>query len=287
VNFRRENSTFKPALTLKKMEHLKAGQFFGETNITLDLNGITLTDTEYTHDRVDWHYHENAYFTFILQGNVIEKNRKQTYHCSAGTLLFHNWQDAHFNIKPPGFTRGFHIEMEQAWVNKYNCNLGNIQGNISVGDPDLKLLLYAIFRETKMNDVNTPLSVQSLLLNLLSGMQGSQTSTGKHPPVWVSKLREILNEKISDSLSLQQLSALLDIHPVHLSRDFSRYFKCNLGTYIRKQKVQKSLSLISDKSRSLTDISFECGFSDQSHFNRCFRENMAITPLAYRKLLFS
>ncbi|WEK71791.1 MAG: AraC family transcriptional regulator [Candidatus Chryseobacterium colombiense] len=29
----------------------------------------------------------------------------------------------------------------------------------------------------------------------------------------------------------------------------------------------------------------ECGFSDQSHFIRCFKENIGITPLKYQKLL--
>jgi AraC family transcriptional regulator len=58
------------------MQHLQTGQFFEQTNTTIHLDGITLTDTEYTLDKVDWHYHENAYFTFILQGNVIEGNKK-------------------------------------------------------------------------------------------------------------------------------------------------------------------------------------------------------------------
>lgn len=89
------------------MKYLQTGQFHGQTNKTILLNGLTLTDTEYTHDKVDWHYHENAYFTFILQGNLIEGNRNEVYNCSAGSLLFHNWQEPHYNIKPDGFTRAF------------------------------------------------------------------------------------------------------------------------------------------------------------------------------------
>lgn len=39
------------------MKQLKTGAFYGQTNQTIHLNGITLTDTEYTLDFVDWHYH--------------------------------------------------------------------------------------------------------------------------------------------------------------------------------------------------------------------------------------
>lgn len=59
------------------MVKLTNGQFFGQTNDTTYLNGVTLTDTEYTHEKVDWHYHENAYFTLILEGRVIEGNKKE------------------------------------------------------------------------------------------------------------------------------------------------------------------------------------------------------------------
>lgn len=95
------------------MRHLQTGQFYGQTNTIHNFEGITLTDTEYTHEKVDWHYHENAYFTFILQGNLIEGNKREIYKCSAGTLLFHNWHESHYNIKPKGFTRGFHVEIDK------------------------------------------------------------------------------------------------------------------------------------------------------------------------------
>ena len=70
------------------MNLLQTGQFHGQTNKTIHLNGITLTDTEYTLPKVAWHYHENAYFTFILQGNVIEGNKKEIYNCDLLFYLF-------------------------------------------------------------------------------------------------------------------------------------------------------------------------------------------------------
>jgi AraC family transcriptional regulator len=97
------------------MDNLKTGQFFGTTNETIHLTGITLTDTEYTHDKVDWHYHENSYFTFILNGKLVEGNKKETHTCESGGLIFHNWQEPHYNIKPKGYTRGFHIELKTQW----------------------------------------------------------------------------------------------------------------------------------------------------------------------------
>lgn len=267
------------------MEKLKTGEFYGVSGSSKKLGGIILTDTEYTHDRVDWHYHENAYFTFILNGKVIEGNKKETYECVPGTLLFHNWQEAHYNIKPAGYTRGFHIELEQGWVKKYPELLKSTKGAMNIRDTELKLLAYQIFSESKINDDNINLAIESTLIQLLTRMNYSVDNTNSTNNGWVKKLAKMLHEPSCQQFSLTALANELGIHPVHLSRDFPKHFHCNLGTYIRKVRVLQALQLMSTKHRSLSDISYECGFSDQSHFIRSFKAIMRVTPLEYKKLL--
>lgn len=267
------------------MEKLHKGKFYGRTNHKIQLEELTLTDTEYIHDTVDWHYHETAYFTFILQGSLIEGNKSEIYHCSTGTLLFHNWQEAHYNIKPTGFTRGFHVEFDQKWTNRFDLDLSKIQGSIHVKNPAIKLLFYKIFRESKNPYTATGLCVQTLLLETLSTIQNGELEKIGNKPNWVPRIRDILHNSIAYPPSLRELSELLDIHPVHLSRYFSKYFQCTIGEYIRKLKVEMSLSLFSDKNLSLTDIAFKCGFADQSHFIRSFKKIMGASPLEFRKQL--
>jgi AraC family transcriptional regulator len=244
------------------VENLKTGRFYGQTNSTIHLDFATITDTEYTHEKVDWHYHDNAYFTFILDGKVIEGNKKEVYNCTAGSLLFHNWQDAHYNIKPKGFTRGFHIELNEGWFNNFKLYRDNLQGSFSVANPDVKFLFYK-----------------------MAEMQGDSLAVAKRMPLWVGRLKEILNDNTARKFTLSELSAMLQIHPVHLSRDFSKYFNCNLGEYIRKLRVEKAFALLPDSNLSLTDIAHTCGFADQSHFLRSFKNFNQANPTVYRKLL--
>ena len=272
------------------MNFLQTGHFFGDTNKTIHLKGITLTDTEYTHKRVDWHYHENAYFTFILQGGLIEGNRKETYYCSSGSLLFHSWQEPHFNIKPDGYTRGFHIEFDRgcfADLSDLSFGADDLQGSFNIENPDIKFLLYKVFRETKIFDDVAGTSIQMLLLEILGRMICFKQAEQNTKPRWAKKLKEILSDAYAEKISLVNLSNELNIHPAHLSRDFSKYFHCTFGEYVRKIRVEKSLALLPDKNLSLTEIAFLCGFADQSHFLRCFKKINGINPSAYRKLLFS
>lgn len=266
------------------MQNLKTGQFFGTTNETINLDGLILTDTEYTHEKVDWHYHENPYFTFILQGNVIEGNKKETYNCAAGSLLFHNWHEAHYNIKPAGFTRGFHIELEREWFNSFEIDTDKLQGSINISDPAVKTLMYNIFRESKSAGNETPLAVDALLSELFSRMAGLQQTSCHTKPTWVNRAKELLHDSRQD-WKLQELARNLNIHPVHLSRDFSKYFHCNLGDYIRTIRLQLALTLLPDSDLSLTQIALQCHFADQSHFIRSFKALYHITPSQYRNML--
>ncbi|XHR92263.1 helix-turn-helix domain-containing protein [Mucilaginibacter sp. UC70_90] len=60
-----------------------------------------------------------------------------------------------------------------------------------------------------------------------------------------------------------------------------------MGEYIRKLRVEKSFALLADGGLSLTDIAYACGFADQSHFLRCFKQFGGSNPSAYRKFLLS
>lgn len=109
---------------------------------------------------------------------------------------------------------------------------------------------------------------------------------GKKIPTWAKELKDIIQDHIDTNLSLKEISKGLDISPSYLSREFSKYFEdLSFGDYIRKQRIEKAIELMQNKSYSLTDIAYLTGFSDQSHFTRIFKKNTGQNPSAYRKKL--
>jgi AraC-like DNA-binding protein len=212
-----------------------------------------------------------------------EGSKKEISYCSAGTLLYHHWEEAHYNIKPDILTRGLHIEVTPAWFDYFQIPRNVVEGSFSLKDPAIILLFYQIFKEVKMIDSTLRISVNQLLLHVFSKMVYLK-SRDERKPGWVSRIDDLLHEQFSENLNLRDLSNFLGIHPVHLSRDFSKYFHCTLGEYIRKLRVSKSLALF-DEQESLTGIALECGFADQSHFIRCFKQNLGTTPTKFRKLI--
>lgn len=269
------------------MLELHNGNFFGETNQRLDLDGITLTKTVYTHDYVDWHFHENAYFTFLLHGGLVETDNKNTFRCGPGELLFHYWQEAHCNIKPPEFTQGFHVEISKSWFDRLQLSNHVFEGSFQVKDPAIVIGFYNMVRESSVYDTASNLAIESLLINALARLTKIYDKPIDLKPIWVKKLKAILHDEPFEKHSLSALAARLDIHPIHLSRDFKKHFHSSLGDYIRRIKIQNSIVLLQDKTLNLTEIAFACSFADQSHFLRCFKYYTGIKPSVYRKSILS
>jgi AraC family transcriptional regulator len=187
-------------------------------------------------------------------------------------------------ISPKGYTRGFHIEFQPEWFLKLDLDISNLQGSVNLHHPQLKALMYNVFISSKQDTVEGSLAIDTLLVELFTKAAKKENDITGKIPMWVSKIREILHDDPAQSWTLYELSKALDIHPVHLSRDFQKYFGCNIGVYIRAIRLQKSLSMMIGRGNSLTDIALHCGFADQSHFIRSFKSLYQITPQAYRKL---
>jgi AraC family transcriptional regulator len=267
------------------MNYFSVGQFFGDTHQTVSFAGITATETEYNYQLVDWHYHENSYFSFVTQGHCRHINKREAFDCSPGSLLFHNCHEPHYNTKSSGLSRGFQIELSHDWCKKFEVDLDMFPSSVRITSPNAKLLFYNIYKESKLPDNTSNLTIDALLIETFETIRGVEKFSTPGTPRWVKKIDEILHENFNRTLSLQKVSEELDLHFVHLSRDFPRYFRCNFSQYVRKIKIEKSLGLLRNQKLSMIDIAFACGFADQSHFIRCFKEFIGLTPKDFRRLL--
>ncbi len=267
---------------VKHMNELKKGEFFGHHYKKTTFEDIVITDTEYTHERVDWHYHENPYFTYLLQGKLYEANKKEAYYLEPGTLLFHHWQDAHHNIKSPEYTRGFHVELNTSWFKKHQLPTTALEGSLHLKNPLLKKLMNNIFLETRIADTHSQTSIDGLLVEVMNTMKDNAAIQATKKPKWVSELNALILETNID-YSLTEFSQLLDIHPVHLSREFHKYFGMTFGRYMRHLKLNKAILLMTTKKYSLTEICYACGFYDQSHFINNFKAAYGRTPSKFLK----
>jgi AraC-like DNA-binding protein len=70
---------------------------------------------------------------------------------------------------------------------------------------------------------------------------------------------------------------------------FCRAFRKETGTtfrkYVNKYRIAKAIDLLRSNGRSMSEIAYDCGFTNQFHFCRIFRSLMNAAPTEYRKSL--
>jgi len=77
----------------------------------------------------------------------------------------------------------------------------------------------------------------------------------------------------------------VDIHPVHLAREFRKFYGCTLGEIIfRGLRIQFACRKLSTSDMPLVEIAWAAGFSHQAHFSRLFKHHIGMTPTEFRSL---
>ena len=269
----------------ERMADLRLDKPVGRDDNVFSVDDVTVTETEYYYKVIDWHRHEKPYFSFVTAGWCRESNRRKTYDCNTNSLLFHNAGDAHFNVKSGKISQGIAVELNPRWCKKYEVDLDEFPSSVQVIHPEATLVFYNIYREARFAGPMSGLVIDAFLLEGFAALRGCESSLGSGKPRWVGKIDEILRENNDQPLSLIDISAELGVHWAHLSREFPRYFRLNFSQYARKIKVEKAIGLLRKRSITLADVAAGCGFADQSHFTRCFKKYLGITPLDFRKLV--
>jgi AraC family transcriptional regulator len=269
------------------MRKLKPGEYFGHCQQTISTGDLIVTDSYYySIPGCEWHYHENMYFALVRKGNFTETGKNYSYECETGTLILHNSEDPHRNHNYSPLSQSFHIEISNRWLVDHLIKSQNFKGSFILNDPGVKQNFTKIYKEFRLKDDASLLSIQGLLLQTFCSLLRQETAGRPENGSWINHLKEIIHEEPIESITLHSLATKLNVHPVHLSRTFPTIFHCSFGDYIRKMKVEKSIVLLRSGKYSLTDIAYKLNFSDQSHFNRVFKAHTGFTPSKYRSLRF-
>lgn len=88
---------------------------------------------------------------------------------------------------------------------------------------------------------------------------------------------------LSDELTLDSVAGALFLDKFYISKLFAAKINMSFVEFINSQRIFNACQALTDSSKSITEISYECGFRNQSTFNRVFREQIGVTPRDYRR----
>lgn len=98
-------------------------------------------------------------------------------------------------------------------------------------------------------------------------------------------LPEIMEANFRYNLSLEEYAKLCHRSLSSFKREFQAHFNESPGKWLVQKRVEYASALLRNSKMNVTEIAFESGFEDVSHFSRTFKERFGTSPVAYRDSL--
>jgi AraC family transcriptional regulator len=98
------------------------------------------------------------------------------------------------------------------------------------------------------------------------------------------KVRSYIESHIEAPLPVAELCALVQLSEAHFSRAFRRTFGNSPHAFVIRRRVELASQYMLQTGALLSDIALRCGFTDQSHLCRHFRQVTGHSPAAWRRV---
>jgi AraC-like DNA-binding protein len=91
-----------------------------------------------------------------------------------------------------------------------------------------------------------------------------------------------MDRAYAEPLDVRTVAVVAHVSPAHFIRSFRAVFGETPHRYLQRRRVERSMFLLRETGRRVTDICFDVGFTSLGTFSRTFREIVGETPSAYR-----
>jgi AraC-like DNA-binding protein len=96
------------------------------------------------------------------------------------------------------------------------------------------------------------------------------------------RARDAMDRAYAEPLDVRAVAAIAHISPAHFSRCFRSVFGEPPHRYLQRRRIERSMFLLRETDRTVTDVCFDVGFTSLGTFGRTFREIVGETPRSYR-----
>ncbi len=99
----------------------------------------------------------------------------------------------------------------------------------------------------------------------------------------IESIHEYLMRNYREQVSLEKLAALVNLAKGSLCRVFKSNMGMTIFEYLNRIRIEFACKLLMDEDLSMTEVCFDSGYSNLSHFNKQFKKNTGVPPSEYRK----
>ena len=127
------------------------------------------------------------------------------------------------------------------------------------------------------------LKLKELLINLISTDPLLATYFNSLTESDRPSLRQIMENNYCFKLRLEDYAELCHRSLSSFKREFQQLYKEPPGKWIMRRRVERAANILVNSRQSVSEIAFETGFEDLSHFSRVFKQITGKNPTEFKK----
>jgi AraC family transcriptional regulator len=101
----------------------------------------------------------------------------------------------------------------------------------------------------------------------------------------LSNAIDFMQANLERSIGLPAIASATGLSPSH----FARRFRVTIGKaphqYLMQLRIERAKRLLRESDTAIVEVAFACGFANQEHMTRLFKQHCGTTPAAYRNTL--
>lgn len=254
-----------------------------DTAPTLTVNGFVAVDNEWCGSCSHFHEHAWPFLAVVLAGGIEKELGSLDFDIPASGAYVMPAQLRHRDRFPAG-SRIVTLEIDPASEIANRC--GRLLARIRrLRGPSFGSLARELATELHgPRDDVTSLAVEGLALEFVaSALRSVEHAEGvARPPAWLATVDEYLAAQYLGRIRIEELGALVHVHPAHLARVFRTHHGETIGRRIRRLRLEWAKGRLVESDASLREIAVSAGFAHQSHFTRVFKQATGASPARYR-----
>ncbi|NMB71933.1 MAG: AraC family transcriptional regulator [Bacteroidales bacterium] len=254
---------------------------------------------------IQWHIHPEFELSYIFQGagtlNIGDYSSEIGKHelLLLGPNLPHSWYGVQ-NIKPAFKAKQIVIQFPYDFLGKdffQNQALAKIKELLSNSfrgirfyDPQIQRIAVRIRRMLHMPDFERTIELLNILNILAQSKHCSTLSSigysnhlNEHESARLNSIYKFILYHFRMNIGLKAVSEFANMTPQAFSKYFKERTRKNFITFLNEVKIGYACRLINEKKMNISQICYECGYTNLSNFNRQFKRIMQQTPTQYAK----
>ena len=96
------------------------------------------------------------------------------------------------------------------------------------------------------------------------------------------ELKDSILDQPENLYLIEEMAKDTNISPFHLIRKFKKMYGLTPHQFQIQCKVRKAQKLL-EEEKSVCEVTYDAGFCDQSHLDRCFQKIVGLTPKEYKE----